>query len=402
MSWDLMAWAFAKTGTQEQGPSWTIKSPLHLCQELAEVLALGGAVMVYDQPQRSGWLSGWHQDVIAEAAAFCRARQQACFQSRSVPQVALLHLADHYYTQNQPLFNVSEATHPLEGALHALLVLHRSVDILTEEHALQRLHTYPLVVVPEQTHLSTAMHAALEAYVASGGRLLMTGVQLANECPQLVGATPAGEPFGMPATPNGVMPLYLPLGQRAVAVNGPWQPVALNGAGEVWVTRLRDQEPEKDTTSDALITARHVGPGMVVAAHGGMFRDYYRGHYPLLRQFIGDLIERMDVPWAIEVEAPARLEITLRQSEAGLLVNLINRGAGEALSARRVIIDELPPITDIVLRLPYVAPPAHVHAVPADTPVTWEHGAGQLVVRVPRLEIHAVIVIAAHDTQPEE
>lgn len=406
ISWDLMAWAFTKTNPMDEGPPWTVKTPLHLCQELAEVIALGGAVMVYDQPQRSGWLSAWHQDVIAEAAAFCRARQEVCFQSRSLPQVALLHLADHYYAHNQPLFNIGDATQPLEGALHALLELHRSVDILTEEHALLRLREYPLVVVPEQTHLSPAIRTALEEYVVGGGRLLISGVHVAHECAELTGATPDGDCVGVPGKPNGVAPLYLPLGERAVAINGPWQPVLLNDEGEVWAIRLRDQEPQKDTTTQALVTARRLGQGLVVAAHGGMFNDYYRGHYPLLRQFIGSLIERMNITWAVEVEGPARLELTLRQGNNGLLVNLINRGAGETLSPRRVIIEELPPITDIVLRLPCQVPPTDVRIVPASTPITWEHGDGHLVVRVPRLDIHAVVVIASDSgvpwAQPEE
>jgi hypothetical protein len=49
-------------------PPWVMKSATQLQQELAEVVALGGAVMVYNQPQRSGWLPSWHQDLIAEAA----------------------------------------------------------------------------------------------------------------------------------------------------------------------------------------------------------------------------------------------------------------------------------------------------------------------------------------------
>ena len=50
--WDLMAWSFFRTG----GELWTMKSPAHLCQEVSEVMANGGAVFIYNQPQRSGHL----------------------------------------------------------------------------------------------------------------------------------------------------------------------------------------------------------------------------------------------------------------------------------------------------------------------------------------------------------
>ena len=96
------------------------------------MIALGGAVMIYNQPQRTGWLTGWHQDLLAEVAEWCRARQDACFGSQTASQAAVLHLADHYYSCNQPLFNYGEAAQPLEGALHALLETGRSTDILTD------------------------------------------------------------------------------------------------------------------------------------------------------------------------------------------------------------------------------------------------------------------------------
>ncbi len=55
-TWDLMAWSFLRTGNQ----LWTTKTTPHLCQEVSTVLAQGGAVFIYDQPQRSGRLTGWH------------------------------------------------------------------------------------------------------------------------------------------------------------------------------------------------------------------------------------------------------------------------------------------------------------------------------------------------------
>jgi len=70
MSWDLMAWGFTRTAA-EPGATHVFKPALHLCQEVAEVLALGGAVMVYMCPQRTGWLAGWKHDVLAEVAAHC-------------------------------------------------------------------------------------------------------------------------------------------------------------------------------------------------------------------------------------------------------------------------------------------------------------------------------------------
>jgi alpha-L-fucosidase len=218
-TWDLMAWGFTKTGAMGANPPWVMKTATHLCQELAEVIALGGAVMIYNTPQRAGWVTGWHQDLLAEVAEWCRARQEACFGSQSASQAAVLHLADHYYACNQPLFNYGEAVQPVEGALHALLETGRSADILTEDAAPRRMGDYALVVVPEQTRLSPSIIAALEGFAQAGGHVLLSGAHLATDCPTLVGAEPEGAPITGQAT-------YLPdderAGPSAAAPGSPW------------------------------------------------------------------------------------------------------------------------------------------------------------------------------------
>ncbi len=391
LSWDLMAWGFTKTGDMGGNPPWVLKSATHLCQEVAEVVALGGAVMIYDQPQRSGWLTGWHQDTFAEVAAFCRARKEPCFRSQTVPQAAVLHLASHYYTCNDPLFNYGQAIQPIEGALHALLETHRSTDILLEEPALERMREYPLVVVPEQTHLSEPMRAALEAYARAGGHVLLSGAHLSEECPDLVGASPLEEmpttgPTGRPAV------TYLEVEGKAVGVSGPWRAVVPSEGAEAWACRLTQQEPAKDKTADVLVTCRRVGQGSIVAVHGPVFRDYFLGHYPLLRRFLGALIERLGIPWQVTVEAPARLEMVLRRKDDRLVINLINRGSGETLSPRRVMVEEVPPVCDVVVRVRTAEAPQTVAAVP-DAPLEWSFAGGITTIRVPQVEIHTAVVV---------
>ncbi|MBC8160486.1 MAG: alpha-L-fucosidase [Roseiflexaceae bacterium] len=385
MPWDLMAWSFTKTGAMTENPPWMLKPPLHLQQELSEVVALGGAVMVYDQPQRSGWLTGWHQDLLAAAAAFCRARQATCWRSRTVPQAAVLHLAGHYYAQIDTLFNAGTALQPVEGALHALLENHISTDILTEAAALAGLVDYKLVVVPEQTRMSAALTAALEAFAAAGGHVLLSGAHLAHEVPTLVGAIPADEQVKTK--------IYVPVADRAVPVSGPWQPVLLDAATEPWLYRLAEQEPTKDATDQVIVTQRQVGAGSVVAVHGPVFRDYALAHYPLLRQLIGNLMARLSIPWVVTLSAPPRVELILRQQDDRLVVNLINRGAAETLSPQRVIVEELAPVDGITLAIRYPRQPRAVTLEPGGHAASWTYADAQIRVALPRLEIHTAVVI---------
>ena len=385
MSWDLMAWTFTKTGNMEEPPPWVTKTATHLEQEISEVVALGGSVMVYENPQRSGWLTGWHNDLMAEVARFCRARQDTCWKSKSVPQAAVLHLAESYYLHNSPLFNYGEAVQPVQGALQTLLETHHSTDLLAEDAALRRMNEYKLVVVPEQMRLSREMLKALGAYAHAGGYVLVSGEHLARDYPALVGASAEGQPL--------TERIYLPVGSEVVPVSPPWQPVTPAEGTQVLTYRLSQQEPKKDATDQAVVTRRRLGKGAIIAVHGPIFRDYDRAHYPSLRRFIGDLVQGLDIPWAATVEAPPRLEMVLRQKDGKLLVNLINRGAGETLSPSRVIVEELAPVENVVVRIRRDTRPKSVSVVPADMPIDWSYQSGFVTAKLPRVETHRVVVL---------
>jgi hypothetical protein len=85
--------------------------------------------------------------------------------------------------------------------------------------------------------------------------------------------------------------------------------------------------------------------------------------------------------------------MVLRQKEGKLLLNLLNRGAGETLSPNRVIVEELPPIEHVVVRLRHNAPPKSVTMVPSDANIDWFYRDGWVTVNVPRVDIHRVLVV---------
>ena len=103
MSWDLMAWGYTHAGGDDS--PLVFKPALHLEQELSEPVALGGAVMIDETPQRSGWLTPWHNEIMAKVGDYCRARKEACFHSKTVPQAAVLFLPEHFYATNTPLYD---------------------------------------------------------------------------------------------------------------------------------------------------------------------------------------------------------------------------------------------------------------------------------------------------------
>jgi hypothetical protein len=136
-----------------------------------------------------------------------------------------------------------------------------------------------------------------------------------------------------------------------------------------------------------------VGKGAVVAVYGPVFRNYYLAHSPALREWIGNLLDGLGIGWLGEVKGPPHLEMVLRQKDGKLLVNLLNRGSGETLSPNRVIVEEVPPVEHVVVRLRRVGAPKSVTMVPSDVHVDWTYKGGWVTLNVPRVDIHRVVVV---------
>jgi hypothetical protein len=169
--------------------------------------------------------------------------------------------------------------------------------------------------------------------------------------------------------------------------------VVPHGVTEGWVYRLAQQEPDKDGTGQVIVTRPPVGQGAIVAIHGPLLRDYVIGHYPDVRGFIDGLVRRMGVAWMVEVEAPARLEVVLRRKNGTLLVNLIKRGAGETLSPHKVIVQNVPPVQDVVVHVRYPRQPQSITAVPVAPQLTWTFTDGWITLHLPRVDIHSVLAV---------
>ncbi len=379
MPWDLMAWTFLRTG----GQGWTMKPAVHLCQELSEVLAQGGAVFLYNQPQRSGRLTSWHQDIFAEVAEFCRQRKEYCFKTETVPQAAVLHSETCYYRHNQPLFNFGGANTAMEGAVHALLENGYSVDILNEARLTKHITEYPLVVVPEQDGLPQDIVDLLDGYAQDGGRVFVTGAHVAAQMGELCGVKSADGRLGAS---------YVPASGGCVIVGGHWQKVILDTAVEV-APLLDQQEPELNRAGFPAATINKVGAGAVLAVHGPVFDVYNAAHYPRLRCFIGDMVERLNPSGLIKVCGPWWVELSARKRDGKTLLQLVNRSSAGHLSPDRHVVEHVSETGPFTVYVPMEKLPGRCYLAPDKAGLDWSYRDGILEARVAGLGIHNVLVI---------
>jgi hypothetical protein len=377
--WDLMAWGFDKG----KDLGWSIKPAEHLMQEASVVLMQGGGFQIYHNPTRSGYLI---EPVIAQeeaVAAFCRAREASSHKSSTVPQVALLLSSESFWDKSDAVFAPwGDVFLELEGALHALLNLHYSVDILAEHQLQPRLKDFPLVVIPGSHKLTDEFRKALTDYVEQGGNLLLLGEKSTRLFEPILGARLEGGPAeqaGELASSSGV-----------TNANGLWQkvkPTTARAAGYLYPTR--------DTRKDGEVaaTVNSFGKGKVGAVYGPVASIYFRSHHPWLREFIGGLTATLFPDPAVEVEGPYCLDVSLRTTRDGKLsVHLLNT-AGMPLPDRYGFTDFIPPLENIKLTVKTPARPSSVTWVPDGGRLDWSWADGRLTVTVPDLKIHGVVIV---------
>jgi hypothetical protein len=388
MPWDLMAWGFDKG----QGLGWSIKPAVHLMQEASVVLMQGGGFQIYHTPTRSGFIV---EPIIAqeeEVASFCRARQAVSHKSVSIPQVALLLSSESFWDKSDAVFAPwGDVFLELEGALHALLNLHYSVDVLAEHQLEPRLKDFPLVVIPDSHKLTEGFRRALTAYVDQGGRLLLLGEKSARLFEPILGAKLEGEPAQRTAELASVPGTPATAAGRVTNADGVWQKVRLTTARPAGFIH-----PTRDTRKDGEIAAtlNAFGQGKVAAVYGPVASLYFRSHHPWLREFVGGLVAELFPGPAVRVDGPPTLDVALRRTRDGRLsVHLLNT-TGMPLPDRYGFTDFIPPLEEITLTIRAEARPRSVTWVPDGGRLEWSWAEGRLKVVVPKLKIHGAVVVA--------
>ncbi|MBO0932918.1 hypothetical protein [Fibrella aquatilis] len=193
--WDLMSWSFGYGWTDQVG---TPKPAVQLCQEAAQVLAMGGGFQAYWTQNNDASLTPWAFTTMAELARFCRARQPFCHKAAQVPQVALLYsgVAHRAKTTGAFKFDASQSGNLL-GTLNALLYSQLPTEVLMEHHLHGRMAQYPLIVVPEWPTLADTFRTELVQYVREGGNLLVMGHETVRLFERELGVTFTGPACGL-------------------------------------------------------------------------------------------------------------------------------------------------------------------------------------------------------------
>ena len=430
MPWDLMAWGFSWWSDGKHNHR-SHKTAVQLQQEASVVLSQGGGFQVYYPPTRAGWFPDHLVDVVGQVSDFCRARQAVSHKTESVPQVALLLSAASFYATTPDVLRAWSGEHnALNGTLHALLACGYSVDVVSEHQIADRLGDYPVIVLPEVRTLDADFRDALVGYVMDGGSLLCIGADAARLFADELDVELDGDPVecsdyifgkvggagGKRQEAGGRMQEAGGRGQDASSLSpascilsgmlqGRWQPVTLK-TGTILAYRYPTFDPRKNGVPAATLNTlkRPLEPGgdrrawwrspmgHIAAIYGPLGSVYLDYHTPQLRELLRGVMQALFPAPLVEIDGPPTIDVAVRRKDGDLLVHLVNT-TGMQVTSAYTILDFVPPVGPLTVRVRLDEEPASVELVPADVEIAWAWADGLLTVTLPSLHIHNVIVI---------
>jgi hypothetical protein len=381
--WDLMDWSFARDWSNPKRPAEP-KTALQLSQSAAQVLALGGAYQAYFKQTRDLAMKPADIPVMADLAAFCRARQAVCQGSRPVPQVGLLFSTAGWKAEARQVYqHDGPGLAALRGVLDGLLDARQSVEILMTHH-LDRLSEYGLLVVPNWSVIEPEALDRIGRWVRDdGGRLLVVGPRAV----QAVAPVP-----GLSTTPGTEGERRLVVGAQSVVLSGALPGFPLPEGAEV-VARFEKADDGTTPGAPAALVLP-CGQGRVGLILPEVGQPYFEGKSQALAGLFQDLATRLFPEPLARIETPgAPLYLVTARRGDTLLVNLLNV-AGPHADRNTPVYDAIPPVGPVEVSIRLERPPARVTLEPGGRELrsTWNNGS--LRVSVPRVEVHEIVQVA--------
>ena len=405
--------------------SWSdfggIKHTAALEYECFSMLASGAKCSIGDQLHPRGALEQPAYDLIGEVYRSVEAKEPWCREAHAVAEIGVM-LAQGQPTSGQAVGGLAGASGPTndardtdEGAMRVLLESKRTFHFVDLEADLE---DYKLVILPDSIRVGPALAMKLREYVAQGGALLLTGES---------GLDPAGNAFAVRdagLVSKGPSPWSTPFVRVDTS-----EPLAgeIEAMDHVVYERGWSVEPERGTEVLAHVVAPYfnrdhvrfnshaqsppaVSPGAplppnapaAVTRRGRvgyvsfpLFRAYRRSASRVYRTLLSNLIDLLAPERLVEGSLPTSAQVTVTQqpTAGGRLIAHVLSYAAERRTAQIDVIEDVIPLHDVQLKLRTGFRPSRVYEAPSSAPLTYEWKDGQVSVRLPRVEGHAMVVV---------
>jgi hypothetical protein len=386
-----------------------LKTQDQLDYECGTILAGGSKICVGDQLHPSGVLDPAVYRLIGKAFARVEALEPWLQGAKPTAEAALLALGK----PSDAAPGVS-AFHPdVEGASQMLLEEGIQFDIVDSHVDLSR---YPLAILPDCGELSPDWVEKLKAYLAQGGKLVLSGTgalkagssqfQLAEIPVEYVGLAPTCPSYIRPGADmldNSELAsdydyvfydqLHLVKAADGAMATGELRRALFN---RTWEHFTSHQHAPVGASLDAPLA---VANGQVLYLAAPLFSGYRKWDYWVYRAMVMSLLRKWMPARLVVPEAPGWVEVTLHAQEAAeshparKIVHLVAyhpRRSSQSIPH----VDQSWKTKDLAFRVAWQGePPTRVYAAPEmqDMPFTLE--SGMVRVSVPEMGAHKVIVL---------
>jgi hypothetical protein len=376
--WDLMAWGFSWDGGKMP---MSIKSAVQLKQEAAQIMAMGGGVQFYFQQNRDLSIKPWLATMLSEIGAFCRERQPYCQKAKAVPQIALLYPAVSYLRNASKPY--SNPLGKLEGALNLVLDGQHAVEILMEHHLAGKMDLYPLIIIPECDYLEPSFLEELKKYVSDGGHLLVLGTESAKLFENELGIKSLKT---MSETET-----FFATGNKIGAIRSSIDSVEVNPGVKILSTFYKGSDFRLKGNMIAS-TLNNTGKGTVAGVYFNAGSEYYEYKSPVLRDYIGSLINDLSPDQIVKVTGSHMVHVTVNKLNSKMYINLVNT-AGEHTNPKAIGYDEIPSLKDLTITVRTAQKPANIVLQPEGKELKIDFQDGVSTFIVPELKIHSIIEV---------
>ena len=370
-----------------------LKTQAALEQECFHALMLGGAACIGDHLPARGRLEPAVYERIGEVFRQIRAREPWCRSARPVAEIAVL-------ADSRPGAGIGPA---LSGAVRILAERHFLFDVVDGAADFRR---YRLLILPDEVRLDEKLAARIARYLRGGGKVLATARS---------GLAVGSDHFVLPGWPARYVgearhsQPYLALG-KALAGAAPAMPHALYRPGpEVRATRgakvlatLGDpyfsrtaahfyghgESPMARATARPAVVQR----GRIAYAQAPLFRAYAETAYPVYRDVIAALLDRLLGERTLEVRLPSTGRATMLKQGRRLVVHLMHYVAERRADGLDIIEDRLP-LRDVALSVATPSQPKRMYLAPEGGDLEFRYHRGRAYATVPLVDGHRMVVL---------
>lgn len=396
--------------------SWSdfggLKTQAQLDYEIGTILAAGGRICIGDQLHPNGVLDAAAYRTIGRVYARVEQLEPWLIGAQAVAELAVLDLGEA--GPSDP--GVGKVSEEVDGTVQALLEMGRQFD-LVDAHV--DLHPYPALILPHAVPLTPDWQARLAAYLAQGGKLILSGTAALDPATGLfaLDAIPVEWLGPAPTTPSFIRAEPALAGDSEMAsdydyvfydqayVVRPKTGPGVQAAGDLrraLFNRAWDHltAHRHAPVGDSLAAPLAVWNAQVLYLAAPLFTAYRNYDYWVYRVLLNNLLRQFLDPARLEPLGPGWVEYSLHTQAAGAahparsVVHLV------AYQPRRTFqpiahADQSWPTAGLGFKLRAAAPPSRVYLAPTEQPVEFTYAGGYVLVQLPPAGTHTVVVVEA-------